>query len=274
MDARWLSKTSKSTNRWRTRSSSARWPPVSATATSTTSSGPTTSISRAILGHEPAGVVEAVGDLVAYVKPGDHVIACLSVFCGTCEYCLTRQSATSATRPAAAPKTRRAAASFRGAASRATVRQPGSFAEKMLLHENGAGEGHARDAVRAAPRCIGCGVTTGVGAALNTAKVRPDSTVAVFGAGGVGLSAIQGARIAGARRSSPSTSRNRSSQKARSSAPRTPWMPRSATPVREDPRPSTGGGVDYSFEAIGVPKPHRAGLRLTAPRRRLPRSSA
>src|SRR5262249_18829674 len=152
--------------------------------------------SPAILGHEAAGVVEEVGPLVTEFKPGDHVIGCLSVFCGQCEYCLTGRTHLWSTRPGgpkdAAPKLR-----WNGS----TVNQFASlsaYAEKMLVHSNAIVR--VRDDLpfdRAA--LIGCGVTTGVGAALNTARVAPGSMVAVFGCGGVGLSAIQGARIAGAR---------------------------------------------------------------------------
>src|SRR5437588_6007378 len=150
----------------------------------------------AILGHEAAGVVDSVGPQVSEFKPGDHVIACLSVFCGQCEYCLTGRTHLCSTRPVrskdSAPKL-----TWKG--------QPvtqfanlSAYAEKMLVHSNAIVK--VRDDLpfdRAA--LIGCGVTTGVGAALNTARVEPGSMVAVFGCGGVGLSAIQGARIAGAR---------------------------------------------------------------------------
>ena len=152
----------------------------------------------AILGHEAAGIVEAVGEHVSYVKPGDHVIACLSVFCGACEQCMTGHpnrctNLGNQRAPSMPPKLSQ---------SGTTVHQFANisgYAEKMLLHENAVVK--IREDIpldRAA--LIGCGVMTGVGAALNTAKVAPGSTVAVFGAGGVGLSAIQGARIAGARK--------------------------------------------------------------------------
>ena len=101
---------------------------------------------------------------------------------------------------------------------------------------------------------IGCGVTTGVGAVLNTAQVEPGSTVAVFGAGGVGLAAIQGARIAGARmiiavdvvESQAGDGRRSSARPTPSTRRRTIRSRRSAT--------LTNGGVDYSFEAIGLKK--------------------
>src|SRR5438874_3712749 len=150
----------------------------------------------AILGHEAAGIVEAVGPMVEEFRPGDHVIACLSVFCGHCEYCLTGRTHLCGSRPVrpkdAPPKLR-----WQGTPV-AQFANLSAYAEKMLVHQNAIVK--VREDMpfdRAA--LIGCGVTTGVGAALNTARVEPGSMVAVFGCGGVGLSAIQGARIAGAR---------------------------------------------------------------------------
>src|SRR5438132_3383440 len=150
----------------------------------------------AILGHEAAGIVEQVGPHVDEFQPGDHVIACLSVFCGHCDYCLTGKTNLCSTRPGRAadapPRLR-----WQGQAV-AQFANLSAYAEKMLIHTNAIVK--VRDDLpfdRAA--LIGCGVTTGVGAALNTARVEPGSMVAVFGCGGVGLSAIQGARVAGAR---------------------------------------------------------------------------
>ena len=150
-----------------------------------------------ILGHEGAGIVEAVGDQVRHVKPGDHVIMCLSVFCGRCDRCITGESFL-----CRSPEVRRGP----GDAPKYTwngnpvgqFANLSTYAEQCLVHENAVVK--IRDDMPfEGAALIGCGVTTGVGAAMNTAAVRPGSTVVVFGAGGVGLSAIQGARIAGAR---------------------------------------------------------------------------
>jgi S-(hydroxymethyl)glutathione dehydrogenase/alcohol dehydrogenase len=152
----------------------------------------------AILGHEAAGVVEKVGSQVSYLKPGDHVIACLSVFCGYCEECMSGHpnlcSNKAATQRTPTDKPR---LSQKGKMVNQFADLSG-YAEKMLLHENALVK-IADDVPLDRAALIGCGVMTGVGAALNTAKVAPGSTVAVFGAGGVGLAIIQGARIAGAR---------------------------------------------------------------------------
>jgi S-(hydroxymethyl)glutathione dehydrogenase/alcohol dehydrogenase len=203
----------------------------------------------AVLGHEASGVVEAVGEDVTDFQPGDHVISCLSVFCGHCEQCLTGHP-----NRCANPETKRAP----GEAPR--LSQDGkpvnqflnvsSYAEKMLVHENAIVK--IRDDVPLETvALIGCGVLTGVGAALRTARVEPGSTVAVFGTGGVGLAAIQGARIAGARRiiavdvveSKLGFAREMGATDSVDSSGRDP-----VAAIKE----MTGGGVDYSFEAVGL----------------------
>src|SRR5690606_33193604 len=122
-----------------------------------------------VLGHESAGVVEQVGSDVHYVKPGDHVITCLSVFCGHCEYCLTGRMSL-----CQEPETRRASDQeprlAHGGKPLGQFANLGSFAEYMLVHEHAVAK--IRDDMpldRAA--LIGCGVTTGVGAVIHTAKV-------------------------------------------------------------------------------------------------------
>ncbi len=151
-----------------------------------------------VLGHESAGIVDQVGSEVTYVKKGDHVITCLSVFCGTCENCTTG-------RPAICTDT--SVKLLPGVAKRLTLKGQhvntftnlSSYAEMMLVHENAVvkiREDFPLD--RAA--LIGCAVITGYGAAVNTAKVAPGETVAVIGCGGVGMAAINGAAIAGAGR--------------------------------------------------------------------------
>lgn len=203
----------------------------------------------AILGHEAAGVVEQVGELVTYVKPGDHVIACLSVFCGHCEMCLSG-------RPnlCVSTETRRARGeppklSWQGTPVNQFA-NISSYAEQMLLHENAVVK-IPDDIPLDRAALVGCGVTTGVGAVLNTARIEAGTSVAVFGAGGVGLAAIQGARIAGARmiiavdtvESKLATARELGATHSVDAA--------SGDPV-EQIKAISGGGVDYSFEAIGL----------------------
>jgi S-(hydroxymethyl)glutathione dehydrogenase/alcohol dehydrogenase len=147
-----------------------------------------------VLGHEGAGVVEAVGPAVTHVAPGDHVVTCLSGWCGQCEQCLTGHPNLCRANVAARP---------RDSAPRLQLGDErvggflgiGSFAERMLVHETSV-VGIGDDIPLDLACLVGCGVLTGVGAALRTARVQPGQAVAVFGCGGVGLSIIQGAAIA------------------------------------------------------------------------------
>ncbi len=204
----------------------------------------------AVLGHEAAGIVEAVGDQVTYVKPGDHVILCLSVYCGECEYCLTGRTHLCQSRPTRA-RTERPRLMWQG--------QPvtqfanlSSYAEQMLVHEHSVVK-IREDMPLDRAALIGCGVTTGLGAVLNTAKIEPGSTVAVFGCGGVGLAAVQGARIAGARMIIAVDVYEHKLSLARELGATHSVDASSRDPV-EAIREMTGGGVDYSFEAIGLKK--------------------
>ena len=143
-------------------------------------------------------MVERVGSEVSYVKPGDRVVITLGIFCGHCEFCLRGQSHLCSREGL-----------FRGVGERPRLSvdaQPlsayaglGSFAEYVLVHENSVAKIPAEMPLDRAA-LLGCGITTGLGAALNTAKVRPGSSVAVIGCGGVGLSTIEGAILAGAAR--------------------------------------------------------------------------
>src|SRR4029077_11976950 len=214
-----------------------------------------------ILGHEAAGLVEAVGPAVDEFKPGDHVICCLSVFCGHCEYCLTGRTHLCQSRPVRAT-TEPPKLSWKGAPVNQFANLS-SYAEQMLVHDSGLVK--VRDDMpldRAA--LIGCGVTTGVGAALNTAKVEPGSTVAVFGAGGIGLSAIQGARIAGAAMIiAVDMFEHKLATAKRMGATHT--VDASSTDPVEAIQKLTDGGVDYSFEAIGLKKAAEQCFEALAP---------
>jgi len=148
----------------------------------------------AVLGHEGAGEVIAVGEGVTQVAVGDHVIVAWTPPCGTCRACLRGESNLCVQiffNIAGSAKFSRAGSPVFGFAG------TGTFAEEMVLPQQGVVK-IPDDVPYEIGALIGCGVTTGVGAALNTAKVQPGSSVVVFGAGGVGIAAIQGARIAGA----------------------------------------------------------------------------
>ena len=206
----------------------------------------------AVLGHEGAGIVEAVGPDVTAVKVGDHVISCLSMFCGMCENCMSGK-------PQLCAKDGLTARPAEGTPRLNLQGTPlnqftglGTYAEEMLVHENAlVSIGH--DVPFEVAALIGCGVTTGVGAALNTAKVEPGSTVAVFGAGGVGISAIQGAYIAGARQIIAVDVFPSKLETALKFGATHTVDASQGDPV-ETIREMTGGGVDYAFEAIGKRK--------------------
>ncbi len=202
-----------------------------------------------ILGHEASGTVESVGDQVSYVQPGDRVITCLSVFCGHCERCLSGRpvlcSRTDVVRtPSQAPRL------SQGGDLMNQFANISSFAEQMLVHEHAVVK--VRDDVPFEQLAlIGCGATTGLGAALNTAKVEPGSTVAVIGCGGVGLNCIQGAVLAGALRIIAIDTNETKLTFAREFGA-TDVIDASGGAVVDKVKDLTEGGVDYSFEAIGA----------------------
>ena len=202
----------------------------------------------AVMGHEGAGIVEAVGSEVHYVKPGDHVITCVSIFCGQCKFCLSGRPHLCSDR-SMLTRPRPSITNASGAAVSAFA-SLGTFAEQMLVHEHGVVK--IRDDMpldKAA--LIGCGVTTGLGAVFRTAAVKPASSVAVVGCGGIGLSAIQGAKLCSA---APIIAVDVVDDKlavARMFGATHVINAREVDAV-EAVKELTGGGVDYSFEAIGT----------------------
>jgi len=203
-----------------------------------------------VLGHEGAGVVEAVGAEVTTLRPGDHVVACLSGFCGACPQCLSGHpnvcTGGVVTRPeAATPRLSQGDGLVRQFAS------IGSYAEKMLLHENSL--------VRIDPEIpldraalVGCGVLTGVGAALRTSGLHAGQTVAVFGCGGVGLSIVQGARIGGARQIIAVDVFESKLEMAKAVGATHTVNGKQDDPVQAVRKLTGGNGVDHAFEAVGI----------------------
>src|SRR5207302_7481194 len=215
-----------------------------------------------VLGHEGAGVVEAVGPDVTTVRPGNHVVACLSGFCGSCPQCLSGHpnlcTGGIVTRPeTAAPRLSQNGAPFRQFIGIS------SYAEKMLLHENSI--------VRIDPEIpldraalVGCGVLTGVGAALRSSGLEAGQTVAVYGCGGVGLSIVQGARIGGARQIIAVDMFAQKAEMAKRAG-----ATHFVNSAEDDPvkavRALTGGlGVDHAFEAVGLAKLCRQAIESLA----------
>jgi S-(hydroxymethyl)glutathione dehydrogenase/alcohol dehydrogenase len=205
-----------------------------------------------VLGHEASGIVEGVGRDVTYLAPGDHVISCLSMYCGSCRNCLIGKTYICENSGAIKRPAREIP---RLSQNGRIVHQGlglGAFAEQMLLHE------HALVKIRPdmpfdRAALIGCAVTTGIGSVIHTAAVEPGSTVAVIGCGGVGLSAISGAALAGASRIIAIDIHDHKLELAEQFGA-TDGVNASAVDPVETVLEWTGGGIDYSFEALGLKK--------------------
>lgn len=198
-----------------------------------------------VMGHEPAGIVEAVGSAVRGLRPGDRVIGAGISHCGTCRQCL-------AGRPYLCLNQPRRGLGDKPRLSKCGERVSqfanlGGFAEMILAHETSLvriGE----DIPFASASILGCSVATGAGAALNTARVAPGSTVAVFGCGGIGLSVIQGARIAGAARIFAIDVMDSKLEMARSFGATDGYNSAGIDIVGTLLDTTDGQGLDYSFE--------------------------
>jgi S-(hydroxymethyl)glutathione dehydrogenase/alcohol dehydrogenase len=202
-----------------------------------------------VLGHESAGIVEAVGSEVTYVKKGDHVITCLSVFCGTCENCTTGRPAICTNTEVKLPPGAAKRLSLNGKPLN-TFTNLSSYAEQMLVHEHAVVK--IRDDFpldRAA--LIGCGIITGYGAVVNTAKVAPGESIAVIGCGGVGMAAINGAAIAGAGRIIAVDTNPVKLQLATKLGATDLVNPKDGDPVQRI-KDLTRGGVHHAVECLGT----------------------
>ena len=204
-----------------------------------------------LLGHEAAGIVEAVGPDVDEVAPGDFVILNWRAVCGQCRSCRRgRSQYCFATHNAAQKMT----------LADGTVLSPalgiGAFVEKTLVAAGQATKVSA-DASPEAAGLLGCGVMAGLGAAMNTGGVGRGDSVAVFGCGGVGNGAIEGARLAGASVIIAVDIDDRKLEWARQFGATHTVNSRETDPV-EAIRGITGGnGVDVAVEAIGLPETYR-----------------
>ena len=217
-----------------------------------------------ILGHEGGGIVEEVGPGVTTLKPGDHVIPLYTPECGECEYCLSKKTNLCV-------KIR--VTQGKGLMPDGTSRF--SLNGKPLLHYMGCSTFSnytvlpeialakiSKDAPLDKVCLLGCGVTTGIGAVLNTAKVEPGSSVAVFGLGGIGLAVVQGAVMAKAGRIIAVDTNPDKFEMAKAMGATDFVNPKDYpdTPVQQVIVDLTNGGVDYSFECIGNVEVMRAAL--------------
>jgi S-(hydroxymethyl)glutathione dehydrogenase/alcohol dehydrogenase len=201
-------------------------------------------------GHEGCGIVEAVGPEVRRTKVGDRVLASVTPACGTCWWCVNGMSNHCELNASvkAAPRFE-----LPGGQRAATVCGCGTFAESMVVHEASIVPVET-DLADEELALLGCGVTTGLGAALNTAEVAPGSSVAVIGCGGVGQSVIQGARIAGAAviiAVDPVAGRRESSLGVGATHAVDPGA---EDPVEAVEALTSGRGADYTFEVVGRPE--------------------
>lgn len=203
-----------------------------------------------ILGHEGSGRVVEVGKEVSKVKKGDRVIASFVPACGTCWFCLHDQSnhcAEEATTMMMPRGTRQDGSPYM------CMTGLGTFAEAIITNESSVVP-ISSDLPDAQLALIGCGVTTGVGAALNTAQVTPGSTVAVLGCGGVGQAVVQGARIAGAARIIAVDMVAMKREQAKKFGATDVVDPKQGDAAGQVKGLTGGRGVDFAFEVIGLPE--------------------
>ena len=201
----------------------------------------------AVLGHEGAGEVVEVGEGVPGLQVGDHVIVAWVPPCGTCHFCIGGQAQLCSTIMLASSAEARFIVGGEPAFGFAGT---GTFAEEMVLPWQACIK-IPNDVPFDVASLIGCGVMTGVGAAINTAKVRPGSSVAVIGCGGVGISVIQGARIAGAAELVAVDVVESKREEAKRFGATHACGPEGLDDLKAE---LTGGeGFDYSFEVVGIP---------------------
>ncbi|MGA7983785.1 MAG: Zn-dependent alcohol dehydrogenase [Burkholderiales bacterium] len=217
-----------------------------------------------VLGHEAAGEVIAVGEGVAGLAVGDHVVSSFIYMCGKCRFCsmgrpvlCVEQGKALTTLPDGTLRTRDARGQplsiFSGC---------GVMAEYATLHVD--------NVVKIDPKIpfdraalVGCAVTTGVGAVFNTARVVPGASVAVFGCGGVGLNVVQGAAIAGAGRIVAIDSMESKLELARKFGATDVLLAKPGEDLTKPLKKLTGGGADYAFECVGSGELAAAAYRAT-----------
>ena len=219
-----------------------------------------------ITGHEGAGVVEAVGDGVTRVQPGDHVILNFRADCGECFYCQNGKSVLCETYSPAL----RSGLLLDGTSRISWRGEPvyimtglGCFAEYVVIPQQGCVP-IRKDVPLDVAALVGCAVSTGVGAAWYTAGVGPGDSVAVFGAGGIGLNIIQGAKLAGAY---PiiAVDINSSKMELAREFGATHTLYSDDTSIAEIQKLTAGRGADHAFESVGLSSLQETAFEATRP---------
>ena len=216
-----------------------------------------------VLGHEAAGVVEAVGESVRSIAVGDHVVSCASQHCGRCHWCvrgrfwLCEGKRHLGLRP---PERSRLLA---GEEPIGQITGLGAFAEQMLVHETALVAIDPEMPLDQAA-LIGCAVVTGVGAVINVARVRPGETCAVIGCGGIGLNVVQGAALAGAGRVIAVDLQPAKLDLALRFGATDVVSAADGDAVQGVLDLTGGRGVDHAFEAIGLKATAEQALHMTS----------
>lgn len=228
----------------------------------TLSGGDPEGLFPSILGHESAGIVREVGNGVDTLQVGDHVIPLYTPECRQCKFCLSGK-----TNLCGAIRETQGQGLMPDGTSRFSLKGESlfhymgtsTFSNFTVLPEIALAK-IREDAPFDKVCYIGCGVTTGLGAVINTANVEPGSTVAVFGLGGIGLNVIQGARLVGADRIIGIDTNPKKEALARRFGLTDFINPENSADVTTEIIDLTDGGVDYSFECIGKPEVMRQAL--------------
>lgn len=228
--------------------------------------GATTHPLPVVLGHEGAGVVEAVGSGVTRVRPGDHVVLNWAPACGDCFYCLRGKPNLcetfvgplwAGTMLDGTPRLESGGKPIYHFSGVAT------FAEQTVVPAEACVPIHEDVPLKAAS-LIGCAVTTGVGATFSTVQVRPGDTVAVYGCGGVGLNVLQGAALCGAK-TIVAVDRLPAKLDTARRFGATHTVPAGEEPLQTILSVTNGRGADYVFEAVGNPVVQEAALAAVRP---------
>jgi len=214
-----------------------------------------------VLGHEAAGVVESVGELVTAVEVGDHVVTSLTMFCGRCRYCTRGRMSLCSERTRLRSRSRPCLLNENGRPV-GTMGGIGAFAELLVVPENAVVR-VPRAMPFASAALLGCAILTGVGGITRSAQVPAGATVAVVGCGGIGLAAIQGARLVGASRIVAVDLSDEKLADARRFGATD--VLRSSPETLHDLETLVPGGVDFSFEAVGLQETSELAFGMLAP---------